>query len=561
MHQKVSDLSVDDDKSAPVKKGKLRKAWQYVGGAGNAAKVLLQALFSVTAAVSIWQQVSLSIQETLNLMGWSNKTSGNNNMLEEYISKLQNKSKLAEKPSPDPTTEEPVFAFFRNNFIASCLIFVIVNIALIMFMWRTSKERALERQLRAQQMQDIIVVAGGADKRRKKKETFNWSDVMSDPTFKKNLEQLRKNEEKMFKRLTIKSNHNLVEKVLEILTKYWYLFLAVIIFITVSTIFYAKAGNASYSSPYHPYHPYHLIIMALVIVEDPKEVSELESAAVLKLLGDDFAHSRFPMKVWRLASEPTFGPIKWAEDGKSLIIDEQALEPMLGHFFRSDKFSSFLRQLHLYGFRKMSKPHSFKALPDRNNKPKKKGRSSLDGFAEYAAKDFERDQYESINKVRRFYNNAIREKKTNRSSGSSQSSLSSETSSQATLLSDERRKQMLAEHSYPLTEGQQQQQPPPLSTLPTPTATTGPVPIMNRPLPSPYAEGTSGHYPQLNHHGRFIYPFPHMPLIYSPSTGTYSPPGFCRRLRRRLLPRTGDDAHAPGHHRPTLSQVLHTHWF
>lgn len=265
--------------------------------------------------------------------------------------------------------------------------------------------------------------------------------------------------------------------------------------------------------------------MALVIVEDPKEVSELESAAVLKLLGDDFAHSRFPMKVWRLASEPTFGPIKWAEDGKSLIIDEQALEPMLGHFFRSDKFSSFLRQLHLYGFRKMSKPHSFKALPDRNNKPKKKGRSSLDGFAEYAAKDFERDQYESINKVRRFYNNAIREKKTNRSSGSSQSSLSSETSSQATLLSDERRKQMLAEHSYPLTEGQQQQ-PPPLSTLPTPTATTGPVPIMNRPLPSPYAEGTSGHYPQLNHHGRFIYPFPHMPLIYSPSTGTYSPPGF-----------------------------------
>lgn len=76
-----------------------------------------------------------------------------------------------------------------------------------------------------------------------KKETFNWSDVMSDPTFKKNLEQLRKNEEKMFKRLTIKSNHNLVEKVLEILTKYWYLFLAVIIFITVSTIFYAKAGN------------------------------------------------------------------------------------------------------------------------------------------------------------------------------------------------------------------------------------------------------------------------------------------------------------------------------
>lgn len=169
MHQKVSDLSVDDDKSAPVKKGKLRKAWQYVGGAGNAAKVLLQALFSVTAAVSIWQQVSLSIQETLNLMGWSNKTSGNNNMLEEYISKLQNKSKLAEKPSPDPTTEEPVFAFFRNNFIASCLIFVIVNIALIMFMWRTSKERALKRQLRAQQMQDIIVVAGGADKRRSKK--------------------------------------------------------------------------------------------------------------------------------------------------------------------------------------------------------------------------------------------------------------------------------------------------------------------------------------------------------------------------------------------------------
>lgn len=136
--------------------------------------------------------------------------------------------------------------------------------------------------------------------------------------------------------------------------------------------------------------------MALVIVENPNEV--LDTAA-LKSLGEQYLHIRFPLKVWRLASEPTFEPIKWSEDGKSLIIDSVALEPTLGYFFRSVKFSSFLRQLHLYGFRKMAKTRSFKKLPNRSGKPKKSEQDSLDSIAEYAAKDFERDRPDLIDVV------------------------------------------------------------------------------------------------------------------------------------------------------------------
>lgn len=138
--------------------------------------------------------------------------------------------------------------------------------------------------------------------------------------------------------------------------------------------------------------------MALVIVENPNEVLE-EDAAALKLLGEKYLHMRFPMKVWRLASEPTYEPIKWSEDGKSLIVDEVALEPTLGYFFRSVKFSSFLRQLHLYGFRKMAKTRSFKRLPKRSGKPKRSEKDSLDHIAEYAAKDFERDRFDLIDEV------------------------------------------------------------------------------------------------------------------------------------------------------------------
>lgn len=111
-------------------------------------------------------------------------------------------------------------------------------------------------------------------------------------------------------------------------------------------------------------------------------------------LSAKYARQRFPVKLWNLASDRLFTAIAWSEDGTSLIMDEYQLEPALKYFFRSHKFSSFLRQLHLYGFRKMTRMRSHKGDQEKVR---------TDYISEYGAEDFLRGNLDLAKKVRLFY--------------------------------------------------------------------------------------------------------------------------------------------------------------
>lgn len=123
----------------------------------------------------------------------------------------------------------------------------------------------------------------------------------------------------------------------------------------------------------------------------------------MQRINTKYTHQRFPIKLWNLASDKNFKPINWSSDGMSLIIDEYALEPNLGYFFRSKKFSSFLRQLHLYGFRKVTRARNHRNTNSSVRIGEMKSRSEC--ISEYQCAFFRRDKLELVKNVRRFYGN------------------------------------------------------------------------------------------------------------------------------------------------------------
>lgn len=120
----------------------------------------------------------------------------------------------------------------------------------------------------------------------------------------------------------------------------------------------------------------------------------------IQTISAKYTHQRFPIKLWNLASDENFKPIQWSQDGLSLLIDEAALEPLLGYLFRSKKFSSFLRQLHLYSFRKVARARSL-----RSNIPfLQPGENRIDDrVSEYQCTYFQRDRQDDLKNVRRIY--------------------------------------------------------------------------------------------------------------------------------------------------------------
>ncbi|KAM7283215.1 hypothetical protein ISCGN_000348 [Ixodes scapularis] len=68
----------------------------------------------------------------------------------------------------------------------------------------------------------------------------------------------------------------------------------------------------------------------------------------------------FPQKLWRIINECTSGAISWSVDGKVVVIDYANFQSTYMYeqqeIFKTSNMRSFIRQLNLYGFRKVS-PH------------------------------------------------------------------------------------------------------------------------------------------------------------------------------------------------------------
>uniref|UniRef100_A0A3Q3VVM1 HSF-type DNA-binding domain-containing protein n=1 Tax=Mola mola TaxID=94237 RepID=A0A3Q3VVM1_MOLML len=71
----------------------------------------------------------------------------------------------------------------------------------------------------------------------------------------------------------------------------------------------------------------------------------------------------FPAKLWRLVNNPVINSILWDAEGKAVVIDRQLFEVEIlspygltahnADAFKTRNFSSLIRQLNLYGFKKV----------------------------------------------------------------------------------------------------------------------------------------------------------------------------------------------------------------
>ena len=76
----------------------------------------------------------------------------------------------------------------------------------------------------------------------------------------------------------------------------------------------------------------------------------------------ELAYGSFPMKLFRLTSSKKYCSIWWSEDGTHFVVDVPRFEQEIlrsvtipeADGFKTITFTSFIRQLNLYGFRKVS---------------------------------------------------------------------------------------------------------------------------------------------------------------------------------------------------------------
>ncbi|MEQ2303199.1 hypothetical protein AMECASPLE_014262 [Ameca splendens] len=80
-------------------------------------------------------------------------------------------------------------------------------------------------------------------------------------------------------------------------------------------------------------------------------------------LPDNINPNIFPAKLWRLVNNPADGAIRWDSRGEVIVINRQLFETQIlspgsrtsdsADTFKTTNFSSFVRQLNLYGFKKV----------------------------------------------------------------------------------------------------------------------------------------------------------------------------------------------------------------
>ncbi|XP_051034596.1 heat shock transcription factor, X-linked member 3-like [Phodopus roborovskii] len=92
---------------------------------------------------------------------------------------------------------------------------------------------------------------------------------------------------------------------------------------------------------------------ALVIQDQSQPIaSEEDNTNLLRL--------SFPRKLWAIVQNDEFKSVKWTEEGDTIMIEVDLFQKEILHLkgakkiFETDSLKSFIRQLNLYGFRKIS---------------------------------------------------------------------------------------------------------------------------------------------------------------------------------------------------------------
>ncbi|XP_070576252.1 uncharacterized protein [Ptychodera flava] len=83
------------------------------------------------------------------------------------------------------------------------------------------------------------------------------------------------------------------------------------------------------------------------------------------------AGNNFPVKLWKLCSEKKYRSIQWGPGGRSIVVNssifkDEVLNDAFG-MFKTQNFSSFVRQLNLYGFRKIPTARSHETFDINGN--------------------------------------------------------------------------------------------------------------------------------------------------------------------------------------------------
>ncbi|XP_076245438.1 heat shock factor protein 2 [Calliopsis andreniformis] len=71
-----------------------------------------------------------------------------------------------------------------------------------------------------------------------------------------------------------------------------------------------------------------------------------------------FLSLRFPQKLWRIVNECKSGAIRWSLTGNTILLDYKKFQEQYldagNSIFKTKNITSFIRQLNLYGFRKVT---------------------------------------------------------------------------------------------------------------------------------------------------------------------------------------------------------------